>query len=91
MVVAKDELGMMLDNRDMHHRRVPLLIFANKCDERGALSAVEVSQLLSLERVRGRPWHICASCATTGVGLAEGVEWLSAAIKHYYEHDAATA
>ena len=34
-----------------------------------------------LERLLDKPWHICASNATTGEGLQEGIEWLTG------EHD----
>ena len=30
-----------------------------------------------LERLLDKPWHICASNATTGEGLQEGIEWLT--------------
>lgn len=61
MCVAKDELWLMLENRDTVTR--PLLVLANKCDERGALSAIEVSQQLSLDRIQNRKWHVCATTA----------------------------
>uniref|UniRef100_A0A4W5Q8N4 Uncharacterized protein n=1 Tax=Hucho hucho TaxID=62062 RepID=A0A4W5Q8N4_9TELE len=45
-------------------------------DVRDALSSVKVSQLLCLENVKDKPWHICASDAVKGEGLLEGVDWL---------------
>uniref|UniRef100_A0A672UJM4 ARF like GTPase 6 n=1 Tax=Strigops habroptila TaxID=2489341 RepID=A0A672UJM4_STRHB len=61
---------------DIKHRRLPILFFANKMDLRDAMSSVKVSQLLSLENIRDKPWHICASDALKGEGLQEGVDWL---------------
>lgn len=43
---------------DIKHRRIPILFFANKMDLRDALSAVTVSQLLCLENIKDKPWHI---------------------------------
>ena len=45
------------------------------------MSSVKVSQMLGLERIMDKPWHICASNAVTGEGLHEGVEWLTTQIK----------
>ena len=38
-------------------------------------------QVLGLERITDKPWHICASNAATGEGLQEGIEWLTGQIK----------
>jgi ADP-ribosylation factor-like protein 6 len=81
MVVAKDELDMLLQHPDIRSRKLPILFFANKMDTRDALSSVKVSQTLGLERIMDKPWHICASNAVTGEGLLEGVEWLTGQIK----------
>uniref|UniRef100_A0A2K5I8N1 ADP ribosylation factor like GTPase 6 n=1 Tax=Colobus angolensis palliatus TaxID=336983 RepID=A0A2K5I8N1_COLAP len=58
------------------HRRIPILFFANKMDLRDAVTSVKVSQLLCLENIKDKPWHICASDAIKGEGLQEGVDWL---------------
>ncbi|XP_067352324.1 ADP-ribosylation factor-like protein 6 isoform X1 [Channa argus] len=76
MVVAKEELDTLINHPDIKHRRIPILFFANKMDVRDALSSVKVSQLLCLENIKDKPWHICATNALTGEGLQEGVDWL---------------
>uniref|UniRef100_A0A4W5KK74 ADP-ribosylation factor-like protein 6 n=1 Tax=Hucho hucho TaxID=62062 RepID=A0A4W5KK74_9TELE len=76
MVVAKEELDTLLNHQDICSRRMPVLFFANKSDLREALSSVKVSQLLCLENIKDKPWHICASNAVKGEGLQEGVDWL---------------
>ncbi|KAL4635704.1 ADP-ribosylation factor-like protein 6 [Arapaima gigas] len=81
MVVAKEELDTLLNHPDIKHRRIPILFFANKMDLRDALSSVKVSQLLCLENIKDKPWHICASNAVKGEGLQEGVDWLQDQIK----------
>jgi ADP-ribosylation factor-like protein 6 len=85
MAVARDELWMLLDHKDVSARKIPLLLFANKMDEKGGLSPVEVSQALGLDTIRGRSWHISASCAITGEGLDDGITWLSAHVKQYID------
>ena len=66
---------------DIRSRKMPILFFANKMDTKEAMSSVKVSQMLGLERIMDKPWHICASNAVTGEGLHEGVEWLTTQIK----------
>ena len=81
MSVAKDELNMLLSHVDIVNKRIPILFFANKMDLRDALSSVKCSSMLELERIRDKPWHICASNAHTGEGLEEGVNWLTEQLK----------
>ena len=42
MVVAKDELDMLLQHPDIRSRKIPILFFANKMDMREAMSSVKV-------------------------------------------------
>ncbi|XP_041347814.1 ADP-ribosylation factor-like protein 6 [Gigantopelta aegis] len=81
MVVAKDELDLLLEHPDIKKRRIPVLFFANKKDLRDAVSSVKCSTLLGLSQIKEKPWHICDSDALTGEGLHEGVEWLTDQIK----------
>lgn len=85
MVVAKDELDLLLQHPDLKNRRIPILFFANKMDLRESVSSVKCSSLMGLEQIRDKPWHICASNAVTGEGLSEGVDWLSDQIKDLIE------
>ena len=77
IVVAKEELDELLNHGDIKTKPIPVLFFANKMDMRDSLSPVQVSNLLKLDGLREKPWHICASNAITGEGLHEGVEWLT--------------
>merc|ERR1712072_89435 len=72
---AREELSKMLADEEM--KDAALLIFANKQDLPNAMSTKEVSEHLSLESVRDRPWFIQSTCATTGDGLYEGLDWIS--------------
>ena len=77
IVVAKDELDMLLKNPEIQSRNIPILLFANKMDKRESLSSVKVSTSLGLDKITDKSWHICASNAITGDGLEEGVAWLT--------------
>lgn len=85
MVVAKDELELLLQHGDLKNRRIPILFYANKMDLREAVSSVKCSSLMGLDQILDKPWHICASNAITGEGLDEGVDWLTDQIKDLLE------
>ncbi|KAM9447669.1 ADP-ribosylation factor-like protein 6 isoform 2-T2 [Salvelinus alpinus] len=87
MVVAKEELDTLLNHQDIRSRRLPVLFFANKSDLREAMSLVKVSQLLCLENIKDKPWHICASNAVKGEGLLEGVDWLQGTVCVSYQNN----
>nr|XP_046217073.1 ADP-ribosylation factor-like protein 6 isoform X2 [Oncorhynchus gorbuscha] len=87
IVVAKEELDTLLNHQDIRSRRLPVLFFANKSDLREAMSLVKVSQLLCLENIKDKPWHICASNAVKGEGLLEGVDWLQEQIAQSYQNN----
>ncbi|KAJ2783536.1 Arf GTPase arl1 [Coemansia javaensis] len=76
---ARDELAAMLDEEEL--RAAVLLVFANKQDMKGAMSAAEVSDALGLPRLKSRQWAIYKTSALKGEGLDEGLDWLVNAIK----------
>ncbi|GAQ88964.1 ADP-ribosylation factor [Klebsormidium nitens] len=72
---AKALLDSVLERPELEH--LPLLVFANKADLVHALPAVQVAQVLAVDRPgKRRAWHISASSALTGQGLEEGIKWL---------------
>ncbi|XP_013874615.1 ADP-ribosylation factor 2 [Austrofundulus limnaeus] len=71
---AADELHMMLEEHEL--RGVSVLVFANKQDLPRAMSASDITEALGLSRVQ-QPWFVQASCAVSGSGLVEGLDWLS--------------
>mmetsp|Transcript_32733 Transcript_32733/g.101333 ORF Transcript_32733/g.101333 Transcript_32733/m.101333 type:complete len:119 (-) Transcript_32733:468-824(-) len=78
--VAKTELEMLLKHEDICSKPLPIIFFANKMDIPGALTPLECSQQLELERISDRPWHIASSNGLTGAGIAEGMDWLASHI-----------
>lgn len=75
---ARDELQRMLNEDEL--RDALLLVFANKQDLPNAMNAAEITDKLGLHSLR-RQWYIQATCATSGDGLYEGLEWLSNNLK----------
>ncbi|RXW25166.1 hypothetical protein EST38_g648 [Candolleomyces aberdarensis] len=61
---------------------VPLLVFCNKQDVQGAAKPEDVSEQLGLAGGEtSRPWSVRGSCAVSGQGLEEGLDWLVNAIQ----------
>ena len=46
------------------------------------MNAAEVTDKLVLHSLRNRQWYIQATCATSGDGLYEGLDWLSTQLKN---------
>jgi len=76
---AREELQRMLNESELQDAL--LLVFANKQDLPNAMNAAEITDKLGLHGLRQRTWYIQAACATSGDGLYEGLDWLSANIK----------
>ncbi|KAF2286665.1 hypothetical protein GH714_023353 [Hevea brasiliensis] len=75
VVEARDELHRMLNEDEL--RDALLLVFANKQDLPNAMNAAEITDKLGLHSLRQRRWYIQSTCATSGEGLYEGLDWLS--------------
>jgi len=72
---AREELDKMLNEEEL--RNSALLVFANKQDLPNAMTVAELTDKLGLHNLRNRKWYIQASCASSGDGLYEGLDWLS--------------
>jgi ADP-ribosylation factor 1/2 len=77
---AREELHRMLAEPELAQAAV--LVFANKQDLPKAMPTAEVAEKLGLHALRGRLWQIQMACATTGDGLYEGLDWLSATLSN---------
>ncbi|ESQ36693.1 hypothetical protein EUTSA_v10009982mg, partial [Eutrema salsugineum] len=78
---AKDFLNMVIDEiRGSVPDNVAVLVYGNKSEVPGAMSASEISNKLDLASLRQRNWqrnwHVQSSCALCGAGLHEGLDWL---------------
>ena len=76
MEEAKDELHKLLSEEELSEAY--LLVLANKQDLPGSMTTPEIAEELGLHMLRGnRKWKIQGTCATTGDGLYEGLDWLA--------------
>ena len=72
---ASEELMKMLEDDEL--REAKLLVLANKQDLPDAMNAEDLACTLGLHSLQNREWHVQETCATTGDGLYEGLDWLS--------------
>ncbi len=72
---ARDELHRMLNEDEL--REACVLVFANKQDLPNAMPCTDLTDKLGLHSLRQRAWYVQSTCATTGDGLYEGLDWLS--------------
>jgi len=79
-----DEAALELQKilREDELRDAVVLVLANKQDLPNAMSVAEVTDKLGLHSLRSRQWYIQATCATSGDGLYEGLDWLANALKN---------
>ncbi len=58
------------------------IVFVCPQDLPNAMNAAEITDKLGLHSLRNRNWYIQATCATSGDGLYEGLDWLSNQLKN---------
>eukprot|EP01086_Lenisia_limosa_P011947 TRINITY_DN38942_c0_g1_i1.p1 TRINITY_DN38942_c0_g1~~TRINITY_DN38942_c0_g1_i1.p1 ORF type:complete len:176 (-),score=42.10 TRINITY_DN38942_c0_g1_i1:26-553(-) len=75
--VVKEELANIFEHSDVKNTHIPLLFLANKMDLDGAIDPTEMVQLLELDGITGRAWHINATNALTGQGVDDAIRWLA--------------
>eukprot|EP00470_Lotharella_oceanica_P013554 CAMPEP_0170187792 /NCGR_PEP_ID=MMETSP0040_2-20121228/42600_1 /TAXON_ID=641309 /ORGANISM="Lotharella oceanica, Strain CCMP622" /LENGTH=213 /DNA_ID=CAMNT_0010434907 /DNA_START=33 /DNA_END=674 /DNA_ORIENTATION=- len=78
MEIAQEELAYMLQEPEL--KNVPLLVLANKQDQSGAMNTKQVAKGLGLQKQQ-RTWYVQGTCALSGDGVYEGLEWLSGVVK----------
>jgi len=76
---AREQLDKLLCDEELHE--AVLLVLANKQDLPNAMNVTEITDKLDLNLQRNRKWHIQATCATTGDGLYDGLDWLTYALQ----------
>ena len=62
------------------HRAVLSRLHSCLQDLPNAMNAAEITDKLGLHSLRQRHWYIQSTCATSGEGLYEGLDWLSSNI-----------
>lgn len=75
--VVSNELEAIMSVPDIKNKSIPIVFFANKMDLPQAASPSDFVELLKLQGLTNRSWHITASNALTGEGIEEGFKWLT--------------
>merc|ERR1711988_1181696 len=76
---AREELDKLMSADELRDGSV--LVYANKQDLPGAMSASEVAEKLRLGNLRSGRWFVQSACAVSGGGIYEGLDWLSKAVQ----------
>lgn len=74
LITIREELHKMLSHEELS--KAGVLIYANKQDIKGSMTATEISRQLDLTSIKKQQWHIQSCCALTGEGLLQGLEWI---------------
>ncbi|CAG0903149.1 unnamed protein product, partial [Cyprideis torosa] len=79
---AAEELQGVLEADELSG--TTLLVYNNKADLPGAVTSCDLVSRLQLNRLNGqRAWMVQQSCAVTGEGLLEGLDWLSRELEQH--------
>lgn len=76
---CKKELDNLMDQEKLAGST--LLIFCNKTDIEGAMTAEEIGEFLEIGTHDKRNVYICSCSGITGEGLLEGMDWIVDDIK----------
>ena len=72
-----DRASTMLQNcANVLSPGTPIVFFANKQDLPNTISNTEITDRLHLDGLQSHPTHIQETCALSGQGLFEGLNWL---------------
>jgi small GTP-binding protein len=75
---AREELHKLIEEDEL--RDTIILVYANKQDLPNAIKPQELGIRLGLNSMMNRLWQVQGTCATTGDGLYEGLDWLGGQI-----------
>lgn len=79
--IASHEFDQQLQHKDIKPRKIPILLFQNKIDQKNACTAQDCLEFMNLHAVKGKTWNIQMSDAIKGSGLEEGMTWLMERLK----------
>lgn len=79
---VREHTHRILSNSVLRRRHIPVLLLANKCDKVSAMSTIQVSHTLGLNRETApMPWTVAATDSITGDGFNEAFDWLAHQMK----------
>jgi ADP-ribosylation factor protein 4 len=72
---SSEELHKLLNEDELSN--IPVLIYANKQDNPNSLDSSELAEKFNMYQIKSRSWFIQPSCASNGIGIYEGLDWLA--------------
>jgi ADP-ribosylation factor protein 1 len=72
----RDALLLVFANKQDLPNACKSILFAENLTKLCLVNAAEITDKLGLHSLRQRRWYIQATCATSGDGLYEGLEWV---------------
>ncbi|PVU85556.1 hypothetical protein BB559_006936 [Furculomyces boomerangus] len=79
---ARDEFQNLLEDEQLKNSLI--VIFANKQDLPNAMTTAEITEKLELHSISQHKWHIQPTCAISGDGLYEGLDWFANSTKFWF-------
>eukprot|EP01103_Thecamoeba_quadrilineata_P000535 TRINITY_DN10464_c0_g1_i1.p1 TRINITY_DN10464_c0_g1~~TRINITY_DN10464_c0_g1_i1.p1 ORF type:complete len:177 (+),score=28.81 TRINITY_DN10464_c0_g1_i1:63-593(+) len=73
--IASKEVQKLISDVELSDAHI--LVLANKQDMPNAMTISELTEKLGLNSVTGRKWYVQSTCATSGDGIYEGLDWLA--------------
>ena len=86
--IARNELHKYLRHRRIIHTEFPILVLANKQDQKTAISVDDIEYRLSLGKIKSREWKIQTTVLNddTHIGLQLGMDWLLNKIQFQFQN-----
>ena len=78
---ARQQLEEVATHPNVRGKHIPVVVMANKGDQAGAVSNLQLSQTLRLGVILDKPWTVVTTDCLTGEGLHEMMDWLSHQLK----------
>jgi len=76
---AREELVKLVNEEEL--KDASFLVYINKQDLPGAMTASELAEKLGLHGMKHGRWYIQPACATTADGIYEGLDWLATTVE----------
>lgn len=73
--IVKQELDRLIASEELS--KAVILVYANKIDLEPRMEVAEIAQRLGLHNIKSHAWHIQPCSAIKGMGLEDGIAWLS--------------
>ena len=74
---ARSQMEKLLNHPNVIRRNIPLLFLANKTDVPSAMPALQVADIMKVNKIKGKLCKTVGTDALTGEGFDEALNWLA--------------